>query len=444
MGTAGLEWVSERTLGGKRVEFWWRADELGNVTIRRLVQKGRPRTGKGRFIRREELEALLAWMADREWVLLACVPERLRQGTAEDGIGRFLYERLSWPFSEVVFACHIAAILTAAEVWAWNGRRRDMAFRVVSADLARVRACFERRRAEARAKAAPTEPQEPAEASLEPLRLRPGGQEPPRFDLAVRFRALGRELRARFEACCGGSHPVEKGSRREAALRSFLRQQLPPPYGITRGEVVDATGQASRQVDLLIYDAFQALLLVDSEASALLAAESVYAAIEVKPVLGGSGLAAAVENLASVKLLSRRAVLRPPGRGLHEPRPEANPPIFAAIFSFESIEPRRVLRLLRDLEGETPSHLGVDCVCMLDRGIIFRYPGFYAPPGMKSTGPAAGRSRERVPLVCTKAGENSLLLFCVLLSQELNLTRLWPPDLIRYAQSGGWPEPEIL
>ena len=410
------QWATGRTLGCRASAFWWRADELGNLTFRCKQRTGQLHAAKGRLAERAELEALLEWLSQREWVLLECMPAKLRDGSAREGLGKFLHERLHWPAVDAVFASHIAAVLTAAEVVTWNGKKRGMAFRLVSRDLGRVRALFERSRAAAK----------PAARPQRKRAVEPGGAEPPQFVMCERFRARSRELRARFDASGGGHHPVEKGWRREAALRAFLREELPGRYGIASGEVVAATGEASGQVDVLVVDEQASPLLDAAEGSVLVAAETACAAIEVKPLLNRATLAEAVANLRSVKALPRLAIVRPEGVG----GAEGNPPPFTAVFGFGSVGPQRVLRLLAELEGDGGSALEVDCVCMLDRGVVFRHPGLWGPPGMVA--PAA-RPRGRGVLVCHEAGEDSLLAFHLLLERALTARRAAAVDLSSYA-----------
>ena len=114
MNAANADFAIEHTLGGRAAAFWWRADELGNLAIRRTGTRGQTHAAKGRLVKREELDALLAWMAPREWVLLECLPGKLRDGTAREGLGRFLCQQLGWPPAEAPFASHIAAVLVGA------------------------------------------------------------------------------------------------------------------------------------------------------------------------------------------------------------------------------------------------------------------------------------------------------------------------------------------
>jgi len=424
MGTGNEFWVREKTFGGGARDFWWRVDEAGNLAIRRPLsaREGRRRVAV-HTLSREELERLGALMGDGAWHPLASGAHAVRSGSRPGGIAPFLHQALGWSAQATAAAGHVAVVLTKAGVWEWNGRRKDMEFRQVAPGVEKVASYFERRR-----RGAPRGPGPPRRRSE-----RRGRAEPPRFDLAAKFRALSRALRARFEECdAGGKHHVEKGQRREGVVLEFLRGHLPPRYGVSRGEVVAATGEASRQMDALIYDAFRAPVLLESEGSRLLAAESIYAAIEVKPRLTVTELRGAVANLQSAKALSRAAVV-----GLGGPARQPNPPVFGVIFSFESVDRRLVAQQLRAHQEGLPPALWVDCVCVLDEAVLYRYSG---APGMWT--PEAATSP--TPLASVAAGHDSLLLFYLLLLQDLNAKMLRPPDLLHYAQSMGLPAPELL
>ena len=225
------------------------------------------------------------------------------------------------------------------------------------------------------------------------------------------------------------------GYRREGTVREFLRAQLPSRYGVTRGEVASSSGEASRQMDVLVYDAPGAPVLLESEGSRVLAAESVYAAVEVKPRLTATELRAAIANIRSLKALPRDAVLWPGGPmgGLRAPEP--NPAPYGAVFSFESMDPARVAAQLVEEQADVPEGLRVDCVCVLDEAVIFRSLG---DPGMWQPAPWDAPAT----LACQAAGADSLLRFYLLVLRAVSGRRLGPPDLMHYVFGIGPRPPE--
>ncbi|NQT52004.1 hypothetical protein HQ576_08135, partial [bacterium] len=290
-------WVAADTLTGTGAPFWWRMEDDGSLHILRLRPMGRARKRKvARRFTREELERLQRFMTDGEWHTASSTALVKKIEPPKGGIGPFLYASLGCTKNEACYASHLGAILTGAGVWEWNGQTKLTAFRQMRADLAPLDACYARSRMQP-GKLPPTED----EAPFMHERGKPGPP-PPGFDLAASFRGRATELRGRLQAVQGGRHSSEKGHRREAALRDFLRDHLPPQYGIARGEVASYWGEMSHQIDLVIYDTRMPLLLKGGD-STIVPIESVYAAIEVKPDLSKPNLRMATANLRTVQTM---------------------------------------------------------------------------------------------------------------------------------------------
>ena len=60
------------------------------------------------------------------------------------------------------------------------------------------------------------------------------------------------------------SQSGDRGDVNEAAVREFLREHLPPKYRIGQGEVIDAAGRLSRQVDVVVADEEQPFRVDDA------------------------------------------------------------------------------------------------------------------------------------------------------------------------------------
>ena len=264
------------------------------------------------------------------------------------------------------------------------------------------------------------------------------------FDLGARLRAVSRELRARYDAAnIAGSHSGDKGLRREDVLRDFLRDVLPPKYGVGRGEVVSAYGGISKQVDVVIYDALHAPMLHTSPTSVLFPAECVYAAIEVKGHLTTGHLDGCVANIASVKELDRTACSdHVDGHGIDSlPGAEAvieNPPPFCGVFAFESADlGNTIFPGLVERNRRVPRRLWMEFVAVLDVGIITHYTmlcsGKWQATGLHDDSEHG----------CSVAGQDTLLYFYLLLLTQINARHLFPPELALYAETFGFPQPRI-
>jgi len=261
--------------------------------------------------------------------------------------------------------------------------------------------------------------------------------------LTERFRIASRQLRAGVESArVLGSHKYEKGMRIELVLIEFLRDTLPGRYGVTRGEVVDSTGQVARQCDVIIYDALHAPVLNQSETSCILPAESVYAVIEVKPLLTRENLRKAVRALHSVKSLDRSATMLHSEGHHNYGGPKAGPPIFAAIFAMPQKQMKTWLApALHEFNSELPPRERVDCICMLDGQLVTHFAEVVSERGDCSwwLSPSGGSARVGV----YEAKEDTLLMFYMLLLQELNSRALFPPDLLEYLNHADLPGPRI-
>ena len=264
------------------------------------------------------------------------------------------------------------------------------------------------------------------------------------FDLRGRFRAASRELRARYDAASlAGRHGADKGLRREDALRAFLRDVLPPKYGIGRGEVVSAAGGISRQMDIVIYDALHAPMLFTSATSSIFPAESVYATIEVKSRLTPSDLDPCIASIASVKRLARTATTDHVDGHAVDSIPGAepvieNPPPFCGVFAFESADLEgRIFPGLIERNRSVPRPLWMEFAVVLDQGLITHYTrlssGRWQATGLHDDSDHG----------CSLSGEDTLLYFYLLLLAQLNARHLFPPELVLYADTLDLPQPTI-
>jgi len=408
-------WVEEQTLGTKRIRFAWTLDARGGVAIR--IGTTPP---VSRRFPRQDMERLQEFMADHAWHPATQHTEAAFGPKAHRSIEDFGRAELGWDIRCARMAPHLAALLAHSGLWDWNEKQKGMEFRLAEHGLDALRAYYTRRRA---GEARPSLERHPK------LTRRPAPG--PAFDLAVGFRGLSRALRGRFEACLGGRHAAEKGQRREMALIELLRTHLPARYGVTRGEVIASTAECSNQADVLIYDALTSPTLLATDTSCLLAVESVYAAIEVKPRLRVGDLKKAAANLRSIKAFPRTALLRPYAPDASDRgQPESNPPVFGAIFAIESDPPARLLQALDDIQRPLDPALWVDCICILDQAVLYRVGAGTSSPGWTSD--FGQRPHTRI----ARTGLDALLFFYLTLLQDINTKTLLPPDLTHYWQPG--------
>ena len=129
-------------------------------------------------------------------------------------------------------------------------------------------------------------------------------------------------------------HPGEKGNATEDSWIKFFERHLPQRYRVSRAFVIDANGEQSEQIDIVIYDWQYTPLLYNKDNHRLIPAESVYAIFEVKQNLDRDHIIYAGNKVASVRKLLRTSREITHAGGLYPPRPLM--PIIGGILAYDS------------------------------------------------------------------------------------------------------------
>ncbi|HEX8205120.1 MAG TPA: DUF6602 domain-containing protein, partial [Solirubrobacteraceae bacterium] len=109
-------------------------------------------------------------------------------------------------------------------------------------------------------------------------------------------------------------HPTAKGDVGEANWIAALDGRhgangfLPSRYAVSSAFIIDADGNRSDQIDLVVHDAHFCPLFFEKAGHRYVPAESVYAVFEVKPELNRDYVLYAAEKAASVRALRRTSV----------------------------------------------------------------------------------------------------------------------------------------
>lgn len=121
-------------------------------------------------------------------------------------------------------------------------------------------------------------------------------------------------------------HPGAKGDIGEVNWQAVLDGRhgaqgfLPGRYAVTSAYVIDADGNRSDQIDLVIHDAHFCPLLFEEGGHRYIPAESVYAVFEIKPELTREYVLYAAEKAATVRALRRTSVPIVHAGGTFKPR----------------------------------------------------------------------------------------------------------------------------
>ena len=129
-------------------------------------------------------------------------------------------------------------------------------------------------------------------------------------------------------------HPGAKGAGTEANWLNMLQDHLPRRYQAQPAFVVDAKGQQSEQIDIVIYDQQYTPELYNVAGQRLIPAEGVYAVLEVKQTLDKGNVEYAGAKIASVRRLCRTSVGIVHAGGEHAPRPVT--PILGGVLATQS------------------------------------------------------------------------------------------------------------
>jgi hypothetical protein len=129
-------------------------------------------------------------------------------------------------------------------------------------------------------------------------------------------------------------HPGAKGEASEQNWIDMFDAHLPRRYSAKKAFVIDAVGECSAEIDIVIFDHQYAPMFFNRDRQRFIPAESVYAVFEVKQSLGRSEVVYAAEKAASVRRLARTSARIAHAGGEYEPRPLF--PIIAGILAYES------------------------------------------------------------------------------------------------------------
>lgn len=131
-----------------------------------------------------------------------------------------------------------------------------------------------------------------------------------KVDLAGLFRSRQKATQAAQEL--NREFAVHQGTKGEATETSWihlLQEYLPNRYAIERAMVVDSNGEASEQIDIVIFDRQYTPFVINYEGLVYIPAESVYAVFEVKQDISKEHVEYASQKLQSVRRLERTSAL---------------------------------------------------------------------------------------------------------------------------------------
>ena len=115
-------------------------------------------------------------------------------------------------------------------------------------------------------------------------------------------------------------HPTLKGDASELKWVEMLKKYLPERYEVEKACVLDADGNLSDQIDIVIFDRQYCPLLFNHAGVLYVPAESVYAVLEVKQAFNKDMVEYAGAKAATVRNLRRTSVAIPHAGGTYSPK----------------------------------------------------------------------------------------------------------------------------
>lgn len=226
-------------------------------------------------------------------------------------------------------------------------------------------------------------------------------------------------------------HRGIKGNYREELLKRYLRELIPSKYSIGTGVIVDANQSQSRQQDFFIYDNGNSPVFLKMEAAQVIPVESVYAVIEVKSVLTKAELEKSIINIRSVKRLE----LNPLETKFYIPSKENQTLGLVFAYSCNTTVDTIISNLYQlNKHMDIPYNHQINMICILDKGVIV----YIDKRGMNQITLMPSENTIYTKIESQENVEKNLTLFYLLLQHHLNLFIKVSPDLLLYAQRGGF------
>jgi len=168
-----------------------------------------------------------------------------------------------------------------------------------------------------------------------------------------------KRIEADFDFSAIIDHNCSKGTFREQILKNFLRPFLPGCYGVSGGQAFDNDGNISKQLDVVVYDSLFSYLAPYMDDFIYFPCESIFGNIEIKSSLNKQSFNDAVENIASLKKLSRKAIdsyyvnpMKPLSINNVNWNIQAYSEYLGVIFAYESVSSSTVLQYINDGIGD--------------------------------------------------------------------------------------------
>lgn len=225
-------------------------------------------------------------------------------------------------------------------------------------------------------------------------------------------------------------HKGLKGKGREGVVGRFLSKYLPASYEFIYGTIISASGEQSKEQDIIIADNSRLVKFLDLQSVSAVPVESVLVTIEIKSNLTSEELSNSLKNIHSVRSLAKHY--------FGNPHKASGP--YSFIFAFSSsITIKKVLEILRSECEKIPFNYFPSAIICLDRGSIL----LFEKTNLNIVTLTPGNSVTLGSKHSTDPGYNLMMLY-LLVATALFSSRPDQafPDLLTYAVKSGFIVPE--
>jgi Domain of unknown function (DUF6602) len=254
------------------------------------------------------------------------------------------------------------------------------------------------------------------------------------------FTGVAKRLKIEFEEQAKLlGHPGEVGTGRENVLKAILTKYLPKRYEVDSGFVIDALGNKSEQMDIVIYEADYTPVFEVVEGKKFFPCETVVAVGQVKTDIGSrEKIRECLNNISSAKGLDRsnkgtNMIITGPGISLKnmkfDPNSVFRDQIFGFIFCSSSAKPDLVIAELQEFNKTHARKLWINNFVNYNEFLV-EYLHHQKEDYLTSD----PQDADRITLTDVSLTTNILALFMSRLNEFLSSAHIARPDLFTYCK----------
>jgi len=253
------------------------------------------------------------------------------------------------------------------------------------------------------------------------------------------FDSVSKKLKIEFEEQAKIlGHPGEVGTGRENVLKSILTKYIPRRYAVDSGFIVDALGNKSEQMDIVIYEAGFTPVFEIVEGKRFFPCETTVAVGQVRTKIGSrEEMQECLENIKSVKQLDRsnkgtNQLITGPGISLQgipfAPSKNFRDQIFGFIFSSSSIKSDLMVAELQEFNKNNERKLWTNVIVNYNEFLIEYQGEIEGKIGLTQDPMKA----QKIILTDISLNTRVFALFVGILNNFLNIAHIARPNLLDY------------